>query len=177
MQVLANILGFAAVAVFVLSYQFKNRSNIILCNALSRVLYVSQYFLLGAYEGAWLDITAFFISLLYFWNSKKSTQGNRFLLVILSNFIIMGVGLISYRDIFSLFPILGVIFETQALYFKNTTKILLMSLLGAPFWLVYNLLNNAYGSAVGNVITLVSITVALVRIYYSKNNNAEKNLS
>lgn len=85
MVVFANVVGLMAVALFVLSYQFKNRRGIILCNASSRVLYVAQYFLLGA-----------------------------------------------------------------------------------PFWLVYNLLNGAYGSAVGNVITLVSITIALVRNYSAK---------
>ena len=36
-------------------------------------------------------------------------------------------------------------------------------LLGAPFWLVYNMMSAAYGSVVGNVFTLVSITVAIVR--------------
>lgn len=168
MDVLANVLGLTAVALFVLSYQFKKRRGIIICNASSRVLYVAQYFLLGAFEGAWLDITAFFVSLLCMGREKKFFKRFFPLIVIFVNLVIIGVGMLSYKNVFSLLPILGVIFETQALWLKNENKILWLSLLGAPFWLVYNLLNNAYGSAVGNVITLVSITVALVRYYSLK---------
>ena len=167
MEIIANILGIAAVVFFVLSYQFKKNSNIILCNALSRVLYVSQYFLLGAYEGALLDITAFLISVFCYLQSRKNTRKNLVVLIVLSNLMIVAVGLISYRNIFSILPILGVVFETQALYLKSVNKILLMSLFGAPFWLIYNMLNGAYGSMVGNIITLVSIVTALVRRRYA----------
>jgi len=73
------------------------------------------------------------------------------------------MGMLTYQNVFSLLPILGVIFETLALWLKKERSIRFVSLLGAPFWLAYNLLNMAYGSAVGNVITLVSITIAIVR--------------
>ena len=46
-------------------------------------------------------------------------------------------------------------------------------LLGAPFWLVYNMLSAAYGSALGNVITLVSITVAIIRYGVLKKEKAD----
>ena len=163
MEIIANILGIAAVVFFVLSYQFKKNSNIILCNALSRVLYVSQYFLLGAYEGAWLDITAFLISVFCYLQSRKNARKNLVVLIVLSNLMIVAVGLISYRNIFSILPILGVVFETQALYLKSVNKILLMSLFGAPFWLIYNFASEAYGSCIGDVLSMVSIGIAMIR--------------
>lgn len=163
MNILATIFGLAAVALFVFSYQLKNRRDIILCNCASRVLYVTQYFLLGAFEGALLDIVAFFVSLLCYRREKKFVNKHFILTVILANAAIIGVGMLSYRNVFSLLPIFGVIFETLALWLKKERNILFASLLGAPFWLVYNLLNMAYGSAIGNVITLVSITIAIIR--------------
>ena len=163
MNLFATILGLLAVALFVFSYQLKSRRNIILCNAASRVLYVSQYVLLGAVEGALLDIIAFLVSLLCCGREKKFIKKHFLLTVILANAAIIGIGMLSYRNIFSLLPIFGVVFETLALWLKKERNILVVSLLGAPFWLAYNLLNAAYGSAVGNVITLVSISVALLR--------------
>ena len=71
--------------------------------------------------------------------------------------------MLTYKNIFSLLPIFGVIFETLALWLKKERNIRIVSLLGAPFWLAYNLMNVAYGSAIGNVITLVSISVAIAR--------------
>ena len=40
MEIIANIVGIAAVAVFVLSYQQKTRNGIVICNVVSRGLYV-----------------------------------------------------------------------------------------------------------------------------------------
>ena len=64
MKILANIIGIAAVAMFVLSYQLKTRRGILFLKAGSRVFYVLQYLLLGAFEGAVLDIVALLVSVL-----------------------------------------------------------------------------------------------------------------
>ena len=54
--IIPQIIGFLAVATFLLSYQQRKRRNIIFCNVLSRILYIVQYLLLGAISGAVLDI-------------------------------------------------------------------------------------------------------------------------
>ena len=64
MNILAFIIGLAAVACFLLSYQMKKRKGIILINATSRALYILQYILLGAFDGAALDISGMIASLL-----------------------------------------------------------------------------------------------------------------
>ena len=163
MDILANILGISAVVLFVLSYQIKSRRTLIAVNASSRILYVTQYLLLGAFEGALLDIIAFFISLLCHNRDSKLIKRYFALVLIGSNAIIIGAGLLTYRNLFSLLPIFGVIFEILALWFRHERNIRIFSLAGAPFWLAYNLYSNAYGSAIGNVITLVSISVAIFR--------------
>ena len=163
MTLLATILGFGAVAMFVLSYQLKSRRGIIFFNAGSRILYVLQYILLGAFEGALLDIVAFFVSLLCSKSNSGFIKRHFTLTVILANVAIVGFGLLVYEDIYSLLPILGVIFETLALWLKKERHIRIASLFGAPFWLAYNLISLAYASAVGNVFTLVSITLAIIR--------------
>ena len=163
MALIGNIVGITAVILFVLSYQLKNRRAIILCNAASRALYVVQYLLLCAFEGALLDVVAFFVSLLCCFRYSNFVKKHFVLTVILSNIGIISIGMLTYQNIFSLLPILGVIFETLALWLKRERDIRIMSLLGAPFWLVYNLMNLAFGSAAGNVITMVSIVTAIVR--------------
>ena len=66
MNIIATVVGLCAVIIFVLSYQLKTRRAIIFFNAGSRILYVTQYILLGAFEGALLDVVAFFISIFCF---------------------------------------------------------------------------------------------------------------
>jgi hypothetical protein len=58
MKTVALIFGLFAVGFFLLSYLQKKRTNIVILNFTSRVLYVAQYLILGAFEGAVLDVLA-----------------------------------------------------------------------------------------------------------------------
>ena len=64
MKYAANAVGVLAVVIFVLSYQQKTRRGIVVCNVISRALYVLQYILLFAFEGAVLDIIGIIASVL-----------------------------------------------------------------------------------------------------------------
>lgn len=157
------ILGFCASFLFISSYQLKSRKGLIIVNASSRLLYIMQYILLGAFDGALLDIVAFAISLLCQNRDKGFIKKHVVLTIIITNTAIIGIGLIVYKNIFSIFAYLGVIFETSALWFKKERNIRLLSIAGAPCWLIYNLKNAAFGSVLGNIITIVSISIALFR--------------
>ena len=163
MKILANIIGLAAVAMFVLSYQLKTRRNIILFNAGSRVLYVLQYILLGAFEGAVLDVSGFLVSLLAQNKDRGLLKRHPILTVLGGNLLILAMGLAVYQNVFSLLPIAGVMLETGALWMSREKHIRFLSFFAAPFWLVYNLLFAAYGSAAGNVLAIVSIALAIFR--------------
>ena len=56
MIIFAQIIGILAVITFLLSYQQEKRKNIIMWNATSRILYILQYLILGAFEGVVLDV-------------------------------------------------------------------------------------------------------------------------
>ena len=64
MHIPALITCIAAVVLFLLNYQQKKRGRIIAFNVPSRTLYVLQYLLLGASEGAALDIMGMLSSML-----------------------------------------------------------------------------------------------------------------
>lgn len=163
MPYVAQGVGLVAVALFVASYQIKKRRGIILCNAISRALYIIQYILLFAFEGAVLDVLGLISSVLA---EKKDTpflKKYRIPVLILINGAIVAAGILLYRNVFSLFPMIGVLLHTGAFWISDEKRIRLMSFFGSPFWLVYNLYSLAIGSAVGDVLTMVSIGLAIVR--------------
>lgn len=170
---LAQIIGLLAVTAFLLSYQQKKRTNIIVWNATSRVLYIIQYLLLGAFEGAVLDILGTVSSFMAQKKDNKIIKKHLTLTVIIINLIILAAGLYMYEDIFSLFPIVGVILHTSAFWITEEKTIRKVSFLGSPFWLVYNLASHAYGSAIGDMLTMVSIGIAIYRYDIRKNKTAE----
>lgn len=168
MEKIALVIGVLAVIFFLLSYQQKKRRNIIAFNILSRALYILQYVLLGAFEGAVLDIGGIVSSFLAQKKNIPFIKKNTKAFVIVLDIIIVAVGLVFYKNIFSLFPIVGVILHTTAFWIDDERIIRIVSLAGSPFWLVYNLVSGAYGSAIGDVLTIVSILTAMIRYDFKK---------
>lgn len=165
---MAQILGLLAVATFILSFQFKTRRNILLVNITSRVLYILQYILLGAYEGAVLDFMGFLLSFFAPYKEKEFVRKHFRIIMAVINVALLAVGIVLYENIFSLFAIGGIIFEVTALWLTKEKNIRILSLVAAPFWFVYNLTNSAYGSVAGNVLVMVSIGIAMARLDYKK---------
>ena len=160
--------GVLAVALFLLSYQQKKRRNIILLKTVSRGLYILQYFLLGKYEGAALDILGAISSVIAGKKHTRFLKKYAAVVLLFMDAVIIAVGLILYENIFSLFPIIGVLLHTSAFWLNDETVIRRVSLAGSPFWFVYNVSAGAYGSAVGDILTVISILVAMFRHRKSK---------
>ena len=174
MKLIPQFIGLLAVATFLLSYQQKKRKNIILFNVISRCLYNLQYLLLGAFSGAVLDILGAVVSVVA---GKKHTgliKKHLTLVIFLMNGLIVAAGLTiaiinqSWLDLFSL---AGVLLHTGAFWLSSEKIIRRISLAGSPFWFVYNFLSHAYGSAVGDLLTMGSILLAMYRHREKKSNN------
>lgn len=172
MTITAQIIGIIAVIIFFMSYQQKKRNNIILWNATSRILYIVQYILLGAFEGAALDILGTVSSVAAQNKDKKIIKKHLAIWITAINLLIIAVGLMLYENVFSLFPIVGVVLHTSAFWISDERIIRIVSFVGSPFWLVYNLVSLAYGSAIGDTLTMFSIAAAIYR-YDIKGKNKE----
>lgn len=176
MDLLPQIIGLSAVATFLLSYQQKKRNNIIILNTISRCLYILQYLLLGAFSGAVLDILGAISSVIA---GQKHTSFIRkhtkavFITINICILIAGGIIALINKSLLDLLPIAGVLLHTSAFWISSEKTIRRVSLLGSPFWFVYNFLSRAYGSAIGDILTICSILIAMLR---HKNSGAEKEL-
>lgn len=163
MKLAAQMVGLLAVITFLVSYQQKKRKNIITFNTISRILYIIQYIMLRAFEGAVLDVLGAFSSIIAHNADKRFIHKHLKAFVFAINSAILIIGLLLYENMFSLFPVIGVILHTSAFWISEEKMIRRVSFLGSPFWLVYNLASCAYGSAIGDVLTMVSIGIAIYR--------------
>ena len=171
--IISQIIGFLAVASFLFSYQLKKRKDIILCNVTSRCLYILQYVLLGAFEGAVLDVLGAISSVIAAKKNVGLVKKFTRLFVVGIDLVIVVAGLLLYVNPFSLLPIAGVLLHTTAFWINDEKIIRRVSLLGSPFWMVYNFSCLAYGSAVGDFLTMVSILIAMIKYRNLKNNSEE----
>ncbi|MBQ2967308.1 MAG: YgjV family protein [Clostridia bacterium] len=163
MKQMAFVVGVVAVCFYLLGYLQKKRSNIILFNVTSRILYIVQYVLLGAFEGAVLDVAGTVSSLLAQKKNVPVIKKHIRIFILLVNAFIVLAGLMVYENIYSLLPIAGVLLHTGAFWLTDEKKIRIVSFLGSPFWLAYNFLSGAYPSCVGDVLSMVSIGISMYR--------------
>ena len=161
--IIPQIFGILAVATFLLSYQQKKRKNIILLNVTSRALYIIQYFLLGAFSGAVLDILGAIASVIAEKKDKPFLKKHLKAVIIAVNAVIIVTGLLLYENVYSLLPIAGVLLHTGAFWLSDERIIRRISLAGSPFWFVYNFKSRAYGSAVGDILTMASIVIDMIK--------------
>ena len=164
--------GIIAMLLFLASYQQKTRRRIIIVNATSRVLYILQYCLLGAFTGAALDVMGILTSVVAA-RRERGFIGRHLLLTVLTmDGLMVAVGLLLYRSPIDLLPIAGVLLHTTAFFVRDERIIRRVSLAGSPFWLAYNLLCRAYGSAIGDALSIASILLAMLR-YRGQGENTE----
>ena len=85
MFLISQILGIAAVGLYLLSFQLKKRKQIVFTTFVSNGFFVLQYFLLGAYSGAVLD----FLSAIFSFLANKKNEETHRKLIKISSLIIM----------------------------------------------------------------------------------------
>lgn len=171
--IVAQIIGLVAVVLFLLSYQMKTRGGIIAMNLTSRILYILQYLLLGAISGAVLDVLGSLASVVAQNREKAFIKKHLRLTFILVNLAIIGAGVavaIINKSWLDLLPIAGVALHTGAFWLTRERMIRIVSFVGSPFWLAYNLASRAYGSAIGDLLTMGSIVIALIKYRKTKEN-------
>ena len=178
-KLIPQIIGLAAVFAFLLSYLQKTRRNIIILNVTSRLLYILQYLLLGAISGAALDILGALSSILAGRKHTPFIQKHLKTVIISMNLLIVAAGVaiaVINRSFLDILPIFGVILHTSAFWMTSEKIIRRISLLGSPFWFVYNLVSRAYGSAIGDLLSMCSIVIAMIR-YRRYDGISDKDLS
>lgn len=164
--IVSQIIGLAAVGLYLLSYQLKKRKHIVWVTCISNALYVLQYVLLGAFSGAIMDFMSTVSSFLA--AKKNDPPFNRLSRwLALSNITVIAlVGLTSaalQREWIELLPIAGALFQTGGLWCDDEQTIRKFGLCSAPFWLIYNFISQAYGASIGSVCAIISILISMAR--------------
>lgn len=166
MLIAAQIIGFAAVGLYLLSYQLKKRAHIVWVTFASNLFYVLQYVLLGAFSGAILDVLSTVVSFLAARKNAPSMKRYARLLCLVTVFatVLIGVAIaLIRRDPIELIPVAGAAFQTVGLWCDKEQTIRKFGLCGSPFWLAYNLISKAYGAALGSTLAMISIITSLIR--------------
>ena len=124
----------------------------IICNSLS----FFNFILLGGLSGSIVKAIAIVRDSYILFSSKPKIK---FLILLLLIYIL--TSFISYNGIFSLFSIIPAFIYSCFLWQNDPQKIRVISILTYQFWLIYNLSVMSYTGAFLNIVSSISVFLAL----------------
>lgn len=160
-NMIAQILGFAALVCAILSFQQNDHKKIMLFQTIGSGLFSVHFFLLGAYTGAILNVLSLIRSGIYYHKDKE--WASKAFWPYLFCLFFAAATIFTWQGIISLLPLAGCFVYTLSFNFKDPKKVRVFSSLSSPCWLIYNFLVKSWPGVITEVLNLTSIIIGYLR--------------
>lgn len=168
---IAQLVGIAAMAFNILSYQQKTRARAIGFQFFGSALFAVNYFLLGAMVGGILNLVGTVRAIVFL--NKEKLQAQRlpwlfgFTAVYLASYVltftVFGKALTPFNLIVEFLPVIGMTATTISFRLTDAKSIRRYGLISSPSWLIYNIVNVSIGAICCEVLSLGSILIGMLR--------------
>lgn len=167
MEILAQIMGGIGLIIMTIGMQFRRKKNMLLAQIMTNTCYIIQYFLLGALTGALTFIVNNIRSSTFYFYSKKRMKPNVLLLLLFSGMAI-AMGLTSYKNIFSIIPVVSSVITTYGAWQKKA-KIFRIAIMSSSFILIFHdLYFGAYTGMLSYTLTFTSTLLGFIKYHIPK---------
>ncbi len=175
-EIIAQAIGIFAMLAINVSYQFKNKTTLLLIQLVGNVLFAVNMFMLGAYVGGLLNTIAIFRALVYLKKDRLKlpiglVNGFFIFLYFVAYalvFTVFGKEFTVFNAIVELLPVIGMTALTFGFAGSNTKAVRLSTLINCPCWLIYNILNFTLGGILCEIVCLGSLVSAILRLVVKK---------
>ena len=171
MTVLAQGIGFFAMASNIISYQFKKPKSIMLFQLVGSALFAVNLIMLNATTGAILNIIGIFRALIYM-NQDKIKLDKRLMLLVFTlvylasyvcTFLVFNKAPSVQNLLVEILPLIGMSAITIGFSANNAKVIRFLGFINSPCWLTYNIIYFSLGGILCEIFGLISIISACIR--------------
>ena len=161
MFILIQIIGGIGYFLLSVSYYRKNKKDILFIQILSYMMFVIHYYLLGGITGSicnLLGLIGFLV--IYFFEKNHKNKLPLFISPVVLAILI--ISLLTFKNIYSIFPIFASISVLISFLEKDVHIIRLIGVFSAICWLVYAIYCDSYVAIVFEVLLLLSTFVSVI---------------
>ncbi len=170
-KIIAQMIGIAAMACNIISYQGKTQKTVIALQLCGSVLFSVNFLMLGATVGGILNIIAVIRAVVFLFKDKFKAEHSAWFIgflasygaVYILNFAVFGKEATILNLCIELLPVIGMTALNIGYRMKNASAVRSLGLVSSPAWLIYNISARSWGAIVCEVFTLVSILVGIFR--------------
>lgn len=175
MKIIAEIIGYIAMATSFVMNQQSSRKRIILFKLLMDFLWIAHFLMIGGYTIVLTTSIAVFREFVFINRDKKFFSSNIWLAV----FIVLTAStpIFSWIGVVSIFPAVSSILATISFWIKSvkTTKKLLF--LSSVCQMVYVISVHSYSAITGEILTMTSIIIFFIRTYKREKSAVKEKVS
>jgi hypothetical protein len=167
MFILAQFFGILVLIANILSMQMKNKKQIIFLFMLINVFASINYLLLKGYSGAiicFFSLIETLISKAFEKNGKKVPKAVLGIFIIISTIL----GMITFNIFIDVIPIICSILYIISIIQEKETNIRKVTLLSLILWIIYDILCQAYTTAISDSLMAISTIIGMYRFDYKK---------
>ena len=172
MELIAQVIGLAAMACNISSYQRKSRMGVIGFQLWGSVLFALNFYLLGATVGAMMNVLSA-VRAVVFLNREKFRANHpawlvgfvaAFLASYVLTFTAFGKDATFKNLLVEFLPVIGMTATTISFRYTDAKTIRRFGLVSSPSWLIYNLFAGSLGAIACEVLSLGSILLGIWRM-------------
>ena len=165
--IIIQIIGGIAYSLLSYSYFKKEKRDILFIQLFSYILFSIHYYLLDGITGAICNIIGLFALLMIYFFEKYHLK-NKILFSILFISILFIINILTFQNIFSIFPLIASIIVIISFLLKSENSIRGIGIIAAICWLVYAIYYKSYISIIFEVITLIDVLIAFFKNHIKK---------
>ena len=161
MEILGQLIGFAAMGVSFFIYQQKKRENVIILKLITEFLWIAHFAFIGGYTAMTTTGIAVFSEIVFLNNDKKIFSGKWCLYFFIAAFFASLI--FTYDGIASVFPVISSSIATIGFWNKKVSKMQVFFFIQSIGMLIYNIVVFSIAGICNELITISSLIIAIIR--------------
>lgn len=163
---LAQLFGFFALVILIISFQSNNKKTLLKYQIFSSLFFAIQYLCLNAITGCLMNLMTMIRNIIY-----KMFKKTPLLFVSLIIIIMIILSVFSYNGLISLLPTIAVILYSVALWQKSLKITRITEIISCSLFIIYNINVLAIIGLISTIIELLFAIIAVYKFDIKKNNN------
>lgn len=161
MMLVGKIVGYIAIVASVLIYQQKTRKNLLISKAVTDVLWIIHYFLMGGYTGAAVTCVALVREVVFFRSDWRNKNSKLILVVFLCISAVCTA--LTWDGVFSIFAMLCSMLSIVSFWIGEPKVSRIMAFPISGCMLIYGVANGSVAVLINEVLVMISSVIGILQ--------------
>lgn len=160
--IITQIIGGIGYSLLALSYFKKEKKQILFMQIVAYISFTIHYYMLSGMTGAICNLIGLVALIIIYLFDKYKVKNKKLLTIGMIPFVVV-IALITFKDVFSFFPIIASVIVILSFISDNERIIRIIGVISALCWLLYAVVYKSYVAIAFEVITVWFVLAALLK--------------